>query len=427
MHYNSRFDQEQRDAVKLMHQGKNIFLCGEAGCGKTYCIDEYRLQSPDKNIIYLAPTGVAALAIGGMTIHRFFEFKDGILDLFENKIYSASKLEVLRRLDCIVVDEISMVSALLLDAIDKALRLARNSDQPFANIQIIVSGDFHQLSPVVTDDLESFFDKNYPSYYAFCAKSWQAAQFQTVTLTSNYRQGEDKFYGKLLNHIRDSSSDTSEVIEYLNKHEAKCKAENKQPDPSAVNLCARNKDAAVINKQYLDDLPGKAKQYPAYLDGVNLQEIVPADNMLELKVGAKVMLLANKLPDYANGSIGYVIELADDRIMVKLENEKIVSIEPYTWYDKEYSWNGGKLSMTIVGSMTQFPIRLAWAISIHKVQGMTLEAATIIPGDGMFSEGQLYVALSRVRSLAGLRLDKPLEVYEASVNPQVTAFYEGAL
>lgn len=430
MHYNSKFDREQRDAVKLMHAGANVFLDGGPGSGKTFCLDEFKYQNTDKNVIYLAPTGIAAHNINGMTIHRFFSFNDGILDFFEHKTYSKSKLEVLRRIDCIVIDEISMVSALLLDAIDRALRLANNSAEPFASKQIIVSGDFHQLPPVVTDDTKKLLDKNYDGYYAFCAKSWKAAQFHTIELKGNYRQDEDRLYRSLLKHIRNPISDSTEAIQYLNECEAKSKAENKLPDPSVVNLCARNKDAFVINKQRLDSLPGKAYKYSADTTGMSYLDIYPVDIVLEFKVGAKVMLL-NNTREYANGSIGYVIELANDKIVVKLEHGKIISVEKHQWYDKEYSWDefGGdiKVSMKTVGTRVQYPLKLAWAISIHKAQGMSLDAANIILGDGMFSEGQLYVALSRVRHLEGLRLDKPIDIYEASLNPQVTAFYEGVL
>ena len=425
-----KLDSQQRKSLELITAGLNVHLSGPAGSGKTFILEEFKFNNNNRNIVFLAPTGIAALNIDGMTIHRFFDFKDGIMDLLETKLYSPGKLEVFRRIDCIVIDEISMVSAMLLDATDKVLRQTRNSDQPFGNVQVVAVGDFHQLSPVITDDLKSILDSAYRGYYAFCARSWQAANFKTVELTTNYRQGKDKQYSDILKSIRDSDLKLGEAIEYLNSHEAKCKAQNKPLDPSAVNLCARNRDAVKINRQQLDLLPGKKYSYAADINGISYPDTYPSDTMLELKVGAKVMFTTNKPPLFANGTIGYVAHLDNDRIMVEVKG-KMIEVPQHTWYDKEYEYSEfegiTRVHPKTVGMMTQYPLKLAWAVSVHKAQGMTLDAANIILGDGAFAEGQLYVALSRVRSLATLRIDKAIDSFELSQNPMVTAFYEGSL
>jgi ATP-dependent exoDNAse (exonuclease V) alpha subunit len=432
MIYYAELDLEQHRALELIEAGRNVFLSGGAGSGKSYALEKLKYNCANRNVIYLAPTGIAALNIGGMTIHRFFEFTDSITDLLENKTYSASKLEVFRRIACIVIDEISMVSALLLDAIDKTLRRVRNSDQPFGSVAIVAAGDFQQLKPIITDDLKATLDRTYHGYYAFCAKAWKAANFQTIELTGNYRQKEDKLYSSILRHIRDFTPEVGEAIDHLNSLQAKRKAEDKPPDPFVISLCARNRDAAIINKQQLDSLPGKKFSYAADITGVLYEDNYPVDTMLELKVGAKVMFTQNNPPNYVNGTIGYVVSLDNDKIMVELESGGVLRVPQYTWEDKEYEYSEfegiTKVHSKTVGVMTQYPLRLAWAISVHKSQGMSLNAANIILGDGAFAEGQLYVALSRIRSLAGLRqLDKTIDCFELSPNPMVKAFYEGTL
>lgn len=424
-------DSQQRKALEIMDAGFNAHLGGPAGSGKSFIIEEFKFNNSNRNIVFLAPTGIAALNIGGMTIHRFFDFKDGIMDLLEDKVYPSGKLEVFRHIDCIVIDEISMVSPLLLNAADKALRQTRNLDLPFGGVQIIAVGDFHQLSPIITDDFKSILDRTYQGHYAFCARSWQAANFQTIELTGNYRQSEDRLYRSILRHIRDSSPEAGEAIDCLNSHEAKCKAENKALNPFTINLCARNSDAAAINRQQLDNLPSQKYCYAADINGLSYPDSYPADTMLELKVWAKVMFLTNNPPFYANGTTGHVVSLDDDSIMVKLENGPKIHVPQYIWEDKEYEYSEfegvTKVHSKTVGTMKQYPLKLAWAISVHKAQGMSLDAANIILGDGAFAEGQLYVTLSRVRSLAKLRIDKPIDSFELSPNPMVSAFYEGTL
>lgn len=406
----------------------NIFLTGKAGTGKSTLLQEFRTQTK-KKVVVLAPTGVAALNVGGQTIHSFFKFHPGVTPdhVYQQKV--SSQLEsLLQRVDTIIIDEVSMVRADLMDAIDASLRHHLRTPEPFGGLQMIFIGDLYQLPPVVTrDDRAILQELGYSSPYFFSAEVLSEFDFQIIQLEEIYRQNDSNFI-ELLNKIRNNKLNR-EDIEALNQRYTP----NPHADTNTITLTTTNAAADRINRQQLAQLGGQIKTNHGEVSGSFSNRNLPTAEELEFKIGAQIMMLNNDQNQrWVNGSIGKItaIEWDDDKcqdvLAVKLEDGKNVKVEPHTWELKNYGLNpeNNQLEMETIGSFTQYPFRLAWAVTIHKSQGKTFDQVIIDIGNGTFAHGQTYVALSRCRSFQGLTLAKPILAKHIRLDPRVIKFFE---
>lgn len=415
--------------------GINLFLTGKAGTGKTTFLRNLVNESP-KRIVVLAPTGVAAINAGGVTIHSFFQldfapFIPGSSRAVESKLrYSKKKVKILRSLDLLVIDEISMVRPDVLDAIDNVLRRFRNPLRPFGGVQLLMIGDLRQLAPVVQDREWELLKNYYSSPYFFESVALKEAGFLMVELTKVFRQSDATFI-RILNSIRDNTADTLTLSE-LNRRADSALMPPENADQGYIRLTTHNYRADSINSRRLQLLPGKINIFTARIEGKFPEISYPADFNLELKVGAQVMFIKNDPSgnrSYYNGLIGEIISLSSDKVIVRPRvssdnNFPAVDIEvsPVTWENIRYELqDNGELKEVPEGSFTQIPLRTAWAITIHKSQGLTFDKA-IVDAASSFAPGQTYVALSRCRSLDGLVLDRPLPPHAIITDNAVNSF-----
>ena len=395
----------------MENTGKNLFITGRAGTGKSTLLTYWR-KITKKKIVVLAPTGVAALNVKGQTIHSFFRFKPNItLEKIKKK---SAKNNIYKKIDTIVIDEISMVRADLLDCVDKFMRLnGRDKKKPFGGAQMIFIGDLYQLPPVVTGKEREIFRTLYQSPYFFDAKSYPSLAIQFVELEKVYRQ-EDQSFIKLLNAIRNNSIDNS-GLGAINK-QVKIGFEP-EPKDFFVHLACTNKLAEEINQKHLAKIKSKLHIYHGEILGDFGQRSLPTKMKLFVKKNAQIMMLNNDSRGrWVNGSIGKVVDIKkggpkEDLLLVKLIDGEIVKVEPYTWelFRFKYDEQNNRLVSETIGSFTQYPFMLAWAITIHKGQGKTFEKAVIDIGRGTFAHGQMYVALSRCTSLENMILKKPIQ------------------
>ena len=382
----------------------NVFLTGRAGTGKTTLLRRF-LRDAGEQAIVLAPTGIAAMNVGGQTIHSFFKFPPRLLD--GNDIKRLRNARLVRKLDTIIIDEISMVRADMLDAIDKSLQLNRGSKKPFGGVRMVLSGDLHQLPPVVSGDEEEILLERYGNPYFFQAEAFQTGAFALVALKHVFRQSDPTFL-KLLNGIRRARLDEDDV-EVLNAQVSGRSA----IDASATHVVLTPNNAAAfrINQARLAELDGKPQAFDATIEGQFDDKAAPTESRLELKTGARVMLIKNDPQGrWVNGSLGTVEGFDDDAVLVSIDGE-IHRIEPAVWekYRYELDRETEKVDRSVVGSFKQVPVRLAYAVTIHKSQGLTLPKVYIDFDYGMFAHGQAYVAFSRATSLDGLDLSRPLQ------------------
>ncbi|MGQ9801717.1 MAG: WYL domain-containing protein [Candidatus Saccharicenans sp.] len=398
----------------LENTNKSVFITGRAGTGKSTLLDYFR-NNTKKNVVVLAPTGVAALNVGGQTIHSFFAFRPDIT-LDRVKKLSALKRALIKNLDAMIIDEISMVRADLLDCVDKALRLNREfPDLPFGGLQMILIGDLYQLPPVVTNKEKSSFLLQYDSPYFFSARAFNDPNFELefIELEKVFRQKEASFL-ELLNAIRNRSIDEQQLAR-LN---ARCRPDFVPPeDQFYITLTSTNEAADRINEEKLERLPGAARRYMGVISGDFDPDSLPTAKILAVKEGAQVMLLNNDAYSrWVNGSIGRVEEITEaedkpDVIMVRLQDDSLVDVLPHQWeiFEFEYDRKKNKIVSRVAGTFTQYPLRLAWAVTIHKSQGKTFDRVVVDIGRGAFAHGQVYVALSRCTSFRGLVLKKPIK------------------
>lgn len=395
--------------------GANLFLTGKAGTGKTTFLKELVKRSP-KRMVVLAPTGIAAINAGGVTIHSFFQLPlspyipGTTFDRAENNKYfrfSKIKKNIIRTLDLLIIDEISMVRADLLDAIDSVMRRLRGNGRPFGGVQLLMIGDLQQLSPVIKDGEWALLGKVYPSPYFFSSKALNASEYHTVELKTVYRQ-QDTAFISLLNQIRENHA-TDETLEALNKRYIPGFKPDRDSD--FIRLTTHNHQAQMINESELNKLPVQEYTFNAEVEGIFPETSYPADERLVLKKGAQVMFIKNDSEKrYYNGMIGEVVFVDGNEITVRSKNGGgAFRLDKAEWTNSKYTLDDAskEIKETVEGVFRQYPLRLAWAITVHKSQGLTFEHA-IIDISHSFAHGQTYVALSRCKTLEGLVLSAPL-------------------
>ena len=421
-------NKELRNAWEFAeHTGISIFLTGKAGTGKTTFLKALKEHS-SKRIIVVAPTGVAAINAGGVTIHSFFQlplspYVPGTT--FKDRYdFGKEKRRIIRTLDMLVIDEISMVRSDLLDAIDNVLRRYRDPTLPFGGVQLLMIGDLHQLTPVVTPRNEELLRPYYDTPYFFGSHALQQTSYVTIQLTHVYRQ-QDQVFIDILNHVRDGVP-TAEDLARLN---ARCKPMFiPKPEEGYIRLTTHNRMADSYNDNELHKLPGKRYVFKAEIEKEFPESSYPADVNLELKQGAQVMFIKNDPSPshlYYNGRIGHVVGFEEGKIVVKCPGDDYtISVEPAEWENTRYAINEETkvIEPQVLGVFRQYPLRLAWAITIHKSQGLTFEHA-IIDASASFASGQVYVALSRCKSLEGLVLASQIQprniIGDARVNDYI--------
>lgn len=408
---------------------KSIFLTGKAGTGKTTLLKNI-VEHTHKSVVIVAPTGIAALNAGGVTIHSMFQLPPGCyapaLDFSENEIpfavlplkkvpkevskMSGWKRSILRKMELLVIDEVSMLRADLLDAIDVALRsIRRRRNEPFGGVQVLFIGDMLQLPPVVKNDEWNFLKQYYSSMYFFDALVLKNEQPLVLELEKIYRQ-DNKLFIEILNNLRNNKF-VQKDINVLNRHYiANFEAPKKQP---YIFITTHNKKAEAINDSKLRKLKTRSEFYSAEITGTFPENLYPLNLEMELKEGAQIMFIKNDFfqgEHYYNGKIGEIYKLEADEISVIFpETGQIVNVDKYTWENVRYTLDKetGQINKETLGTFTAYPIKLAWAVTVHKSQGLTFKRA-IIDVSEAFAPGQIYVALSRLESLDGLVLSEPI-------------------
>lgn len=414
---------EQRAVFEAIETTRDhIFVTGRAGTGKSTLL-EYLAWNTSKQLVICAPTGVAALNVGGQTIHSLFRLPIGVIADHEIE-QSAELKKLLNAIETLVVDEVSMVNADLLDAMDRSLRQARQKPhEAFGGVQLVLFGDPFQLAPVPGDgDERAYFADRYRSMWFFDARVWEGADLTIYELGTIHRQHELEFK-QLLNAVRHGQV-TAEMAGRLNSIGAR-----PAPDDGTITLATTNATVTRINQSALARLPGRVLSAVADVNGDFGGRAYPADEKLELKVGAQVMFLRNDAGGdgrWVNGTIGEVVRIADN-VTVDVGGEQH-EVAPATWERYKYSYSPvtKQLTKDIVAEFTQFPLRLAWAVTIHKSQGKSYDSAIVDLGQRSFAPGQTYVALSRLTALEGLYLSRPLRPSDIIVDDNVHRFMERA-
>ncbi|MHB0755638.1 helix-turn-helix domain-containing protein [Polaribacter sp. M15] len=407
---------------------RNLFITGKAGTGKTTFLHKIKNESL-KRMVIVAPTGVAAINAKGVTVHSFFQMPFGPIlpnqqqNSQQQRRFSKTKIDIIKSLDLVIIDEISMVRADLLDGIDQVMRRYKNRNKVFGGAQVLMIGDLQQLAPVVRPNEWSLLRNHYETVYFFSSKAFQEANVVSIELKHIYRQKNEDFI-TILNEIRnDSLSDKSAKIlnERYNPNFSPTK------DDGFITLTTHNKRANLINDSELNKIKNRSYFFDAEISGKFNENSFPNDQKLELKVGAQVMFIKNDSSQekrYFNGKIGIVTDISRDSVTVQCANEidEIVT-ERENWDNVNYSINEEtkEIKEDVIGSFSQIPLRLAWAITIHKSQGLTFEKA-IIDAEASFAHGQTYVALSRCTSLEGLVLKTPI-TSNAIINDQTVSTF----
>jgi len=399
-------------------EGELIIIMGRAGTGKSTLIKTIKEKS-NKNCIVLAPTGIAAYNIDGSTIHSFFHYppkpfpkEDRLLDKIK---------DVVRNLDLLIIDEISMVNASVIDSISNSLQRYKENDRPFGGISTLFVGDLFQLEPVPEKSVK---DKYGESFF-FMAETLNNIAPQKYTLTHSYRHENNHSSENLLrmlDNIR-RGKNLDDTLSFLNN---KCFDPNFNSKNSEMRLTATNMQAEIINENFLKDLPGSTKTFRSKVTGTfKTEKNLPAPNELSLKVGAQVIMTKNNKKIWFNGTIGTIIKFNENSMTVKIRNSNH-EVTKETWDRIRYIYNKDtkKIEEEVLGTFEQYPMRLGWAVTIHKSQGLTLNNAYIDLGRRAFASGQTYVALSRCRTLEGIRMARPLRKSDIIINPMVEEFYE---
>ena len=418
--------EEYRNVEKLLNNDfPLVFVSGKAGTGKTTLI-HFLHDKLNKNVVVVAPTGVAALNVQGVTIHSFFRLPPRIIS--DEDIKEVRNRIVYQKIGLLIIDEISMVRADLIDAMDQFLRLnGPHSNKLFGGIQVLFVGDLFQLSPVVEKQEEKILRaRQYMSPYFFSAKALQNCQLVPIELTKVYRQTDIEFT-EMLNRIR-VAEDLDSVVPRINQ---RCIGQADK-HPSLITLTCTNVVADQINKLKLQELSGEVKTFVGEVSGkFSIQDKkLPSPLNLQLKSGAQIMFTKNdEQKRWVNGTIGCVVGFSEESIQIELISDQpgtIYDVHRASWesFKYEYDYAEDKIKSVVIGKYTQFPLMLAWAVTIHKSQGKTLEKVRIDLGNGAFAPGQVYVALSRCKSLQGITLARPIDQNEIKCDQRVKRFYE---
>jgi hypothetical protein len=419
----------------VQYTGSHIFLTGKAGTGKTTFLHKLK-KNTAKRMIITAPTGVAAINAGGVTLHSFFQLPFGpfipgseAYDQSRQRLFrfSKEKKRIIKSLDLLVIDEISMVRADLLDSVDAVLRQHRRNDQPFGGVQLLMIGDLHQLSPVAKQDEWQLLKQYYESVYFFSSHALDRVELVTIELKHTYRQSDARFI-QLLNRVRNNRLDAASIGELNQRY-----IENFTPgkDQGYITLTTHNSSADTINKGRLSALRGKEYCFDAEVSGDFPEHAYPTPGTLVLKEGAQVMFLRNDTSvekRYYNGKIGKIKNIAGRQICITCsgESEDIV-VEAVEWENIKYKVDeeNKEIQEDIIGKFKQFPLKLAWAITIHKSQGLTFDKA-VIDAESAFAHGQVYVALSRCKTFGGMVLSSPIPSRGIDTDESVLNFVERA-
>lgn len=432
----------------VLNQHKSLFLTGRAGSGKTHFLKYITEQCKEqnRNVAVVAPTGIAALNAGGQTIHSFFQVPNSIfppddkrlrtkvpnsdsdkISIYNIFAYRETRKNIIKNTDLLIIDEVSMLRCDLLDLIDCLLRVFRGKERglentPFGGVQVVLIGDPFQLPPVTTSADWDILGQHYESPWFFSAKAF-AIIFEFVELEKIYRQ-TDKNYIELLNKMRDNSVEFND-LQLLNQ---RCHLNFKNSDKSKkyMNITTHNNAAEQVNERELQKLPTELHTFTGRVQGIFPQNNLPAPLYLSLKEGAQAMLVKNDSNrKYVNGSLGEITNIEDGKITIKLDNGLVFDLEKETWNNIEYVWNVSKkkIEENTIGRFIQFPLKLAWCITVHKSQGLTFDYV-IADLSAAFATGQVYVALSRCTSLEGLVLKTEIPPYAIKTDMQVLNFYE---
>ncbi len=413
----------------VCHTSQSVFLTGKAGTGKTTFLHHIR-KITDKNVIIAAPTGVAAINAGGVTLHSLLQLPfEPYIPNFEGKKkldfhfkLRKSKIEMLRELDLLIIDEVSMLRADMLDAADYMLRRYRNNQQPFGGVQVLFIGDMFQLPPVVQSAEWEAMKHHYPSPFFFHAQVLENFPLIYIELKKIYRQQDQRFID-ILNRVRNNCTSFQD-LQLLNQN---YNPSFKLPEKDRyIVLCTHNYKADRINSEELKKLSGKEFRFQGKINGDFSENALPAEQDLILKEGAQVMFVKNDVGErrrFYNGKLATINSLKEDKIEVCFENGDLMSLEQDTWRNVRYrlNENSGEIEEEELGSFTQYPVRLAWAVTIHKSQGLTFDRVVIDAGQA-FAAGQVYVALSRCTSLDGIVLFSRITQQSISTDPYAIEF-----
>lgn len=402
---------------QIEHTRGHVFLTGEAGTGKTTFLKYFR-QHTNKNFIVLAPTGIAAINIGGQTIHSFFNFPPKLIR--EKDIHALKRHHRLfMALELVIIDEASMMRADLLDSIDHSLRLNKaNMLVPFGGVQMLLIGDMHQLPPIISKELTDHYPKMYESRYFFSSRAFRSVHFEHLWLTKIYRQ-KDRAFTALLNKIRANEIGPHDLKQLNSRVHKSC--DNFE---DCITLTPTNAQANAINETKLAKLDSQVFEYTAKILGDFDVPSYPNDVKLQLKVGAQVLMIKNDAEKrWVNGSIGEVVELKKDLVEVRI-GEGVYDVEPIGWEKMKYTFdeNENYIREEVIGRYEQYPMKLAWAITIHKSQGLTFDRMILDIGCGAFESGQTYVAISRCRDFYQLYLKKPISMRDIRLDKKIKEF-----
>lgn len=416
-----------REALELIVKTKQcLFLTGKAGTGKSTFL-RYIRENLKKNFVVVAPTGIAAINVKGVTIHSFFQFPfrpmvpgDEAIKVVKK---GSQKHKIIKDMDALIIDEVSMVRSDMIDGIDAFLREnTGNKDRPFGGKQVIFIGDLFQLEPVLVKNSseEEILYQHYRSPFFFDARIFNHVDLVSIELEKVYRQENSDFI-ELLDKVRTGEAGERE-LELLNQRH---RAPLPEEEGFSILLSSVNAIADKENKARLQQLDGMARTYYGEVEGTFDHKRFPTANELTLKEGAQVMFVKND-PEgrWVNGTIGKVQELKEDKVKVELADGEVEDVEPDKWENIQYGFDTANQEITeeTIGTFTQYPLKLAWAVTIHKSQGLTFDQVVLDLGNGAFAGGQVYVALSRCRTLEGLSLRKPIRPQDIFVNDRILEF-----